>query len=230
MSNFSSRLLFLDTETTGLDIIDNDSKYPNHRITEIAVVELIDGEITSKKFHTHLNPERPVSAAAYRITGLSYEFLKNKPKFEDIVDEFLSFICGGKLIIHNAKFDLKFLNFELSRLNKPSLDFSSVIDTLLLARSKYPGQKASLDALCKKFNIDNSNRVLHGALLDAQLLARVYLSMENFAHQFNLLNALNDQEERMVFDKNKMVILEPTEDEILSHLNCIEKSTKGINL
>lgn len=183
------RLLALDTETTGLDILDNTStKYPYHRITEIGVVEIIDGEITGRKFQTYLNPKREVSIGSYKITGISTAFLQDKPYFEQIVDEFLAFIQNSKLIIHNAKFDMKFLNFELSLANKKSLDMNNVIDTLPMARQKYPGQKASLDALCKRFNIDNTSRVFHGALMDAQLLARVYLYMQGFANQLNLLD------------------------------------------
>lgn len=218
MSN--NRLLFLDTETTGLDTVDNsNSGFANHKITEIAVVEFINGELTGKKFHTHLNPEREVSMEAYRITGLSYAFLKNKPKFAQIADDLLKFIDNGKLVIHNAKFDVKFLNFELSLVNKKSIDINNVIDTLLLARSKYPGQKASLDALCKKFNIDNSSRVLHGALLDAQLLVRVYMYMEGFSHQFTLNSGhdLAQTDANKKTNYQKLTILKATLSEQAKH-------------
>ncbi len=220
----TNRLLFLDTETTGLDIIDNSSKYPNHRLTEIAVVESIDFELTGKVFHTYLNPGRHLSATAYRITGLTYDFLKTKPKFGEVAEEFLEFIGTSKLVIHNAKFDLKFLNFELSLLNKPSLSNNEIIDTMILARAKYPGQRASLDALCKKFNIDNSSRVLHGALLDAQLLARVYANIEDFAFQFSLLkNDSTENDLKSKFDSSKLLLLKANDDDRMDHLNLIEQ-------
>lgn len=224
------RLLALDTETTGLDIVDNTNpKHPYNRITEIGIVEIIDGEITGRKFQTYLNPKREVSLASYKITGLSTDFLKDKPFFEHIVDDFLKFIQNSKLVIHNAKFDMKFLNFELSLANKKSLDMNNVIDTLPMARSKYPGQKASLDALCKRFNIDNSARVFHGALMDAQLLAKVYLYMQGFANQLNLndyVNNLNHVNINNNFGANSLVNVNEynVNEPRLSNLNSLKNN------
>lgn len=163
------REIVLDTETTGLE--------PSfgHRVIEIGAVELIDKVITGKKFHTYLNPKRTVPEDSYRIHGISTHFLKDKPLFEYVADDFLNFVGNSKLIIHNAAFDIKFLNHELSLVSRPIFDFSIAIDTLKIAREKFPGQKSSLDALCKRYKVDNSHRVFHGALKDAQLLAKVYL-------------------------------------------------------
>ncbi|MDD9842043.1 MAG: DNA polymerase III subunit epsilon [Alphaproteobacteria bacterium] len=161
------REIVLDTETTGLDPAQD-------RIVEIGCVELYNHMPTGKVFQSYLNPERVMSQEARGITGLTDAFLKDKPVFADKVDEFLAFIKDSALIIHNAPFDIGFLNHELKRLNKPPLP-NRVIDTLALARAKYIGQKNSLDDICQRLDIDNSNRTKHGALLDAELLAEVYL-------------------------------------------------------
>lgn len=163
------REIILDTETTGLD--------PNsgHRIIEIGALEVYNKIKTGKFFHVYLNPERNVPDEAFKIHGISTEFLKDKKKFVEIADEFLDFIGGDQLVIHNARFDLKFLNYELAQVNRPLLDHLKVVDTLELARRKFPGSPASLNALCKRFEIDLSARDKHGALLDSELLADVYL-------------------------------------------------------
>lgn len=173
------REIVLDTETTGLE--------PSfgHRVIEIGAVELIDKVITGKKFHTYLNPKRTVPEDSYRIHGISTHFLKDKPLFEYVADDFLNFVGNSKLIIHNAAFDIKFLNHELSLVSRPIFDFSIAIDTLKIAREKFPGQKSSLDALCKRYKVDNSHRVFHGALKDAQLLAKVYLFLSDHMEQYN---------------------------------------------
>ena len=227
------RIVVLDTETTGLDIIDNSStQFPYHRITEIGAVEIIDNKITGKRFQTYLNPKRDVSMASYRITGLSTEFLSDKPKFDDVADNFLKFIEGSKLVIHNAKFDVKFLNFELSLVGKKNLELASVVDTLALARARFPGQKASLDALCKKYKIDNSNRTLHGALIDAQLLARVYLYMEGFSHQFTMQNISQEcQFESNTLQKSidaslTFSVLEVSQNEVKQHQDIMKRILK----
>lgn len=169
------RQIVLDTETTGLD------PELGHRIVEIGCVELHDRRITDRHFHCYLNPDRLVEGGALEVHGITDAFLKDKPRFRDIVDEFLAFIEGAELIIHNAPFDVGFLDAELARLDRsPTVciaDVAEVLDTVALARALHPGQRVSLDALCKRYEVDNSNRQLHGALLDAELLADVYLLM-----------------------------------------------------
>lgn len=167
------RQVVLDTETTGL------SPEEGHRVIEIGCVELLNRRLTQSRFHVYLNPERVVDAGAQEIHGLSNEFLADKPCFHEVADDFLAFIEGAELIIHNAPFDVGFLNHELRRLGdgRSALNLPDVVDTLALARKKHPGQRNNLDALCKRYGIDNSRRELHGALLDAEILADVYLSM-----------------------------------------------------
>ena len=175
------RQVVLDTETTGL------SPQHGHKLTEIGCLELIDRKITGQTFHSYLNPERELDAKAAEITGLSWSMLKDKPKFINIADDFINFIDGAELIIHNAPFDLSFLDHELTLLKHTWGLVSknlSIIDTLLLSREMHPGQKNSVDALCKRYAIDNSHRTRHGALLDAEILASVYLAMT--AGQTNL--------------------------------------------
>jgi len=163
--------VILDTETTGL------STASDHRIVEIGCVELKDQISTDKTFHSYINPQREVSADAFKIHGYSNKFLSDKKTFPEIVEEFLSFIKDKKLIIHNAIFDLSFLDYELKLINKKPIDKKNVIDTLELAREKFPGSQNSLDALCKRFNIDNSKREKHSALVDCQLLKEVYINL-----------------------------------------------------
>lgn len=166
-----TREIVLDTETTGMDPAEG------HRIIEIGCVELFNHLPTGKAWHHYINPEREVDAGAVAVHGIKTEFLKDKPTFGELVGDFLDFIGDGTLIIHNAEFDMKFLNAELKTFGFPALKMNNVIDTLMLARKKYPGSPANLDALCRRFNIDLSGRELHGALLDAQLLAAVYLEL-----------------------------------------------------
>lgn len=165
--------IVLDTETTGLDWKNGD------RIIEIGCVELLARRLTDNRFHRYLNPERSIDAGAVEVHGITDEMLRDAPRFADIVDEFLDYVRGAELIIHNAAFDLGFLNAELSRLGRDPIEtvVSGVIDTLKLAKTIAPGKKASLDALCERYGIDNRHRTLHGALLDAELLAEVYLAM-----------------------------------------------------
>jgi DNA polymerase-3 subunit epsilon len=167
------RQIILDTETTGLD--------PNqgHRIIEVAGVEMVNRRLTGNHFHRYINPEREIDAGAQQVHGISLEFLQDKPKFADIVEEFLEYVQGAELVIHNAPFDVGFLNRELGLLNRPSIPqhCPSVVDTLRMAKDLRPGQKNNLDALCRHYQVDNSGRTLHGALLDAELLAEVYLAM-----------------------------------------------------
>lgn len=167
------RQIILDTETTGLD------PALGHRIIEIAGVEIVNRRVTGKHFHRYVNPERDCEEAALQIHGLTREFLSDKPRFKEIVGELLEFIAGGELVIHNAAFDVAFLDHELKLLAHQPLctHCPSVVDTLKMAREMNPGKRNGLDALCSRYQIDNSTRTLHGALLDAQLLAEVYLSM-----------------------------------------------------
>ncbi|HST27292.1 MAG TPA: DNA polymerase III subunit epsilon [Rudaea sp.] len=179
------RQIVLDTETTGLEV------GKGHRIIEIGCIELSERRPSGKRFHRYLNPQRPVDEGARSVHGISDEFLADKPRFAEVAAEFLEFIAGAELVIHNAAFDVGFLDAELV-LADPGLgriaDHASVLDTLALAREKYPGQRISLDALCKRLNIDNRHRELHGALLDAQLLADVYLAMTGGQGDLGLAN------------------------------------------
>lgn len=167
------RQIVLDTETTGLNPRDG------HRIIEVACIELVNRRLTGRHLHKYMNPEREIDAGAQAVHGITLEFLADKPKFADIVDEFLEFINGAQLIIHNAPFDLGFLNAELDRLGRVPVETvcRGVIDTLREAKELHPGKRNSLDALCERYEIDNSSRTLHGALLDTELLAEVYLAM-----------------------------------------------------
>jgi DNA polymerase-3 subunit epsilon len=168
------RQIVLDTETTGLEVAQA------HRIIEIGCVELVNRRPSGRSFQRYLNPERAIDPGAEAVHGLSSAFLANQPRFEQVVDEFLGFVAGAELIIHNAPFDVGFLDHELGRLPPPQrllTDLCTILDTLALARQLHPGQRNSLDALCKRYGVDNSNRDLHGALLDARILADVYLAM-----------------------------------------------------
>ena len=176
--------VILDTETTGLSVKEG------HRIVEIGCIELIDQIPTEKKFHYYINPERKVSQKAFEVHGYSDEFLSNQKKFSDIADEFLKFIENKKLIIHNAEFDLSHLNNELKLCGKPQIKNDNVTDTLVLARDKFPGASISLDALCKRYRIDNSKRARHTALIDCELLSKVYI------------NLIDQKEPKLNFNKN----------------------------
>jgi len=165
------REIALDTETTGI------SPRDGHRIIEIGALELMHHVPTGRKLHLYINPERDIDEGAVAVHGITSEFLADKPAFADIVDEFLAFIGDDPLVIHNASFDMSFINAELKRLNRPLLPMSQSIDTLMMARKKFPGAQANLDALCRRFEIDNTHRDLHGALIDADLLAGVYIEL-----------------------------------------------------
>lgn len=165
------REIVLDTETTGFEPNEGD------RIVEIGAVELFNHLPTGRTYHQYINPKRNMPEAAFNVHGLSEEFLSDKPVFKDIVQDFIDFIKNSKLVIHNASFDMKFLNAELGWVNRPALPMHQAIDTLAIARRKFPGSPASLDALCRRFGIDNSSRTLHGALLDSEILAEVYLEL-----------------------------------------------------
>ena len=169
-----NRQIVLDTETTGLE------PEHGHRIIEIGAVELVDRKLTGRHYHRYVNPQREIDDGALAVHGITSAFLVDKPPFGDVADEFLAFIAGAELIIHNAPFDVAFIDHELGRLEQPRRrieDACTVVDTLAMARHKHPGQKNSLDALCRRYDVDNSQRDLHGALLDAEILADVYLMM-----------------------------------------------------
>ncbi len=165
------RQIVLDTETTGIDPNDG------HRIIEIGCVELVERQLTGRNYHVYINPEREVEAEAITVHGITNEFLKDKPKFAEVANDFFEFIKGAELVIHNAAFDVGFMDAEFARLKpvRKTADHCGIVDSLAIARKKHPGQKNNLDALCKRYGVDNSNRDLHGALLDAEILADVYL-------------------------------------------------------
>ncbi len=169
----SNRIVVLDTETTGLN------PQEGHRVIEIGCVELINRRFTGNRFHVYINPDRDIDQGAIEVHGITNQFLEDKPRFGDVLDDFIAFIKGAELVIHNAPFDIGFINHEFSLLDRVETvdDYSTVFDTLAFARKKHPGQRNSLDALCKRYSIDNSHRELHGALLDAEILADVFLLM-----------------------------------------------------
>ncbi len=219
------RQIVLDTETTGLE------PKQGHRIIEIGCVEIINRRKTDNHFHQYLNPDREIDDGAFNVHGISNEFLSDKPHFANIAQEFIDFIRDSELIIHNAPFDVGFINAELKQLGKKwgkTEDYCSVIDTLLLAREKHPGQKNSLDALCKRYEIDNSQRDLHGALLDAQILLDVYLIMTGGQETLGF-ESLQEQESAdqigiKLTDANRkpLPIIEPSEEELAAHEKQLE--------
>jgi DNA polymerase-3 subunit epsilon len=228
----SNRIVVLDTETTGLN------PQEGHRIIEIGCVELINRRLTGNRFQVYINPDRLIDSGAIEVHGISNQFLEDKPRFQDIVDDFITFIRGAELVIHNAPFDVGFINYELSLLNASTAtieDYSSVFDTLTYARKKHPGQRNSLDALCKRYGIDNSHRELHGALLDAEILADVFLLMTG--GQFSLLDedqaGTEDQQpgkeaKRLCADRPALKIIRCNDDELKAHqlrLEALEKAS-----
>tara|TARA_B100001105_G_scaffold124202_1_gene99554 strand:+ start:1069 stop:1785 length:717 start_codon:yes stop_codon:yes gene_type:complete len=227
------RQIILDTETTGLE------PKQGHRIIEIGCIELINRRKTERNFHQYLNPERDIEDGAFNIHGLSNEFLSDKSRFADIAQEFIDFIRDGELIIHNAPFDVGFINAELKLLGKKwgkIEDYCIVFDTLVLAREKHPGQKNNLDALCKRYEVDNSQRDLHGALLDAKILLDVYLKMTGGQtdltfHSVATSHGVKGKSEQYINNKHKkLVVIEPTENELAEHrmlLESIKDKNKG---
>jgi DNA polymerase III subunit epsilon len=229
------RQIVLDTETTGLEAS------LGHRIIEIGCVELVNRRLTGKHFHQYLNPERDVDEGAFRVHGISSDMLLDKPKFTEVAAEFIAFVGDADLIIHNAAFDIGFLNAELARL-APAPAYmetrSKIIDTLLLARAKHPGQKNNLDALCKRYGVDNSQRNLHGALLDAEILADVYLLMTGGQTSLSLSDQQANKEaggelqavRRASSTRSPLPIIRATPEELAAHeqkLASINKSSKG---
>lgn len=221
------RQIILDTETTGL------SPEKGDRIIEIGCIEMLGRRLTRKRFHVYINPERDIEHAAQEVHGITREFLADKPKFIDIVEEFVEFIRDAELIIHNAPFDVGFINHEFKLTGKPypTIDkMCGVIDTLALARRKYPGQQNSLDALCRRYGVDNSNRELHGALLDAELLSQVYLLLTGgqeqlFSLESSSLNEKNSQESlrRLSVDRPPLRVVRANMNELVAHQAFLEK-------
>ena len=204
--------IFLDIETTGLSFKDG------HRIVEIACIETNELIPTKRVFHKIINPERNVPEEAFKIHGFSTNSLKDKPKFKEIADELINFINGNDLIIHNASFDIPFINYELKLLNKDIINKNKIIDTLELARSKYPGMSNSLDALCKRFNVDLSRRVKHNAVLDCELLREVYIYLldakEPKLSFTSRVESKNNSNKILNYSKK---IIEPSEEELKNH-------------
>jgi len=227
------RQIILDTETTGLE------PKQGHRIIEIGCVELKNRRKTNNHYQQYLNPDREIEDGAYDVHGISNEFLADKPVFADVAREFIDFIRDSELIIHNAPFDVGFINAELKRLGRQwgkIEDHCTVIDTLLMAREMHPGQKNSLDALCKRYEIDNSQRDLHGALLDAQILLDVYLAMTGgqtdlLLHEDQAGNSQNSAEVRKLDpDRPRLRVIAPTGEELEAHykkLDVVDKESDG---
>jgi len=226
------RQIILDTETTGLE------PSRGHRIIEIGCVEMINRRLTGNHFHVYINPRREVDDGAIEVHGITNEFLADKPFFEDIVASFLEFVKGSELIIHNAPFDIGFLNNELKLSGEASRkmdDYCSVLDTLVLARQMHPGQKNNLDALCKRYFIDNSQRDLHGALLDSEILAEVYLAMTGGQTDLSLtqkqdyLTAGKDDGgiRRLPENRPPFKVLQASDEELLAHAEYLKEMKKN---
>ena len=212
----------LDTETTGLKVSEG------HRIVEIGCIEIKDLIPTKKNFHCYLNPERKVSKEAFEVHGYSDQFLSKQKKFAEIVDDFLKFIDGKRLVIHNAEFDISHLNNELSLIGKPKIK-EEIIDTLQVARDKFPGSGTSLDALCKKYNIDNSRREKHTAIIDCELLSKVYINLLDQKEPSLQLNIeQNSSEENLI--KNQISyckkVIKPTEEDLKLHKEFLKREIK----
>lgn len=233
--NVVKRQVILDTETTGI------STAEDHRIIEIGCVEMVNRRLTGQTFHQYINPHREIDAGAIEVHGITNEFLADKPSFEDIAEDFLQFIEGAELIIHNAPFDVGFIDHELKKLsgeNRRVNTLCTVLDTLKMARDKHPGQKNNLDALCKRYDVDNSNRELHGALLDAEILADVYLAMTG--GQVSMLLAANEEEtatsttsgseaEEVIatVKSRNLKVIRASEEELAAHEAMLEKVQKS---
>ena len=219
------RQVMLDTETTGLD------PKLGHRIIEIAAVEMVNRRLTVNHYHCYLNPDRDIDAGAQQVHGISAEFLQDKPRFKDVVDEFIAYVNGAELVIHNAPFDVGFLNHELGMIQRERINHfcPSVIDTLKMAKEVHPGQKNNLDALCRRYQVDNSARTLHGALLDAELLAEVYLALTRGQETLNIemeeVTVASALEQRV--GQRELIVLKATPEELEAHQNYLEALDKA---
>ncbi|MBN2606269.1 MAG: DNA polymerase III subunit epsilon [Thiotrichales bacterium] len=222
------RQIIMDTETTGLDPKSGD------KIIEIGAVELIERKLTHKNYHQYIQPERDVPEDAIAVHGITNEFLEDKPIFSDVVDDFMEFVAGAELIIHNAPFDVGFINHELSLLKNNRWgkieDHCTITDSLKMARKSFPGQRNTLDALCKRFGIDNSNRTLHGALLDSEILADVYLAMTGGQTALSLHEEYEGNASGNVIqldvNRPKLKVLKATDDELMRHQQKLEAISK----
>ena len=231
------RQIVLDTETTGLETSQG------HRIIEIGCVELINRRLTGQHYHQYINPDREIDQGAIEVHGITNEFLADKPGFSQVANEFLAFVDGAELVIHNAPFDVGFINSELQRLDAAGGNIESrcsIIDTLQMARGKHPGQRNNLDALCQRYGVDNSQRDLHGALLDAEILADVYLAMTGGQTMFQLgsgdagdstqQGAASQGLQRLAGDRQPLPVIRASDDELAAHqrsLEVIEKACDG---
>ncbi|MGH8766368.1 MAG: DNA polymerase III subunit epsilon [Burkholderiales bacterium] len=223
----AARQIVLDTETTGLNARLGD------RVIEIGCIELLSRNVTERRFHSYVNPEREIEEGAAKVHGLTSDFLADKPKFADVAKEFIDYVRGGELIIHNAAFDVEFLDLELDRvgLGKLADHVAGVVDTLAMARELHPGKRNGLDALCERYAIDNSHRTLHGALLDARLLAEVYLALTR--GQDSLVMDLDQPSEEAMaaarVDAKKLTVLRATAQELKEHekiLDAVDKASR----
>jgi DNA polymerase-3 subunit epsilon len=234
MSTAITRQIVLDTETTGMNQIG--AHYEGHKVIEIGAVEVINRRLTGNNFHIYLKPDRLIDPEAFGVHGIADEFLLDKPEFSDIADDFIEYIRGAELVIHNASFDIGFLDYEFSKLNRgiPKTNtFCKVTDSLALARKMFPGKRNSLDALCSRYDIDNSKRTLHGALLDSQILADVYLlmtggqtlmsfSMEGEGQQQGEVGGI----QRVVRQASRLKVVLASDEELVSHesrLDLVQK-------
>ena len=223
------RQVVLDTETTGLEVREG------HRLIEIGCVELIDRKLTGRQLHQYINPGRTIDEGAEAVHGITLEFLADKPDFSAVKEEIIEFLSGAELIIHNASFDVGFLDaeFKRARERRRIADFSTVTDSLALARTKYPGQKNNLDALCKRLGIDNTARTLHGALLDAEILAEVYLAMKGGQAslvmdepEYTKIHAEQGPASEQYARPERLRVLEPTDEECEAHRAMLARLTK----
>lgn len=220
------RQVVLDTETTGLEV------EQGHRVLELGCVEIIDRKLTRRHLHHYINPQREIDDGALEVHGITREFLADKPRFEEVWSEFLEFVKGAELVIHNASFDIAFLNREM-QLVSPSLgkitDYCTVVDSLEIARNKHPGQKNNLDALCKRYNIDNSQRELHGALLDAEILADVYLLMTGGQVTLGLDDVVEGPGmasagiRRLPSDRAQLRVIRANDEELVLHRQALDR-------
>ena len=217
------REIVLDTETTGLD------PEFGHRVVEVGCVELMNCVPTGRTFQVFINPERDMPAEAFAVHGISEDFLRDKPRFAEVADSLLEFLSDSPLVIHNASFDLKFLNWELAACGRPTCMPARAIDTVMLARQKYPGAPASLDALCKRFNVDLSARTKHGALLDAELLADVYLELVGGRQPGLVLASVSEAARIVVADRPVRPARPhaPSPEELAAHLAFLQVEIKG---